>query len=385
MFLDIEPPVLAALSDDPYPIYKQLRDQGGCAYFEAADRYVIPRYKDVYELDRNPAVSAREDPSLMIRAMGLNMRRLDGQDNRRLRASCQDILRGTAFTSRWLGRFRAVADRLIDELHARGEADLVAEFAAPFAARAAKLVIGIEDLDDRDVAAASQALMDAVANYEDDAQVWARCQWANRLIDDAVSRWRGRARPGTVLRSMLDAGLTNDEIRANVKLFVGGSINEPRDLISSAVWALLRDPVQVGLVRADPALLSAAVEETLRWLSPIGMVPRSIQADTVIAGVELRAGTPVWVLVASANRDERRWEGPDAFDLRRASQGHVAFGHGPHVCLGAFMARRTIGATVLPAIFNRFEGLNLAAGFEPQPRGWVFRGLETLEVTWSTA
>jgi cytochrome P450 len=184
---------------------------------------------------------------------------------------------------------------------------------------------------------------------------------------------------------MLDAGLTNDEIRANVKLFVGGSINEPRDLISSAVWALLRDPVQVGLVRADPALLSAAVEETLRWLSPIGMVPRSIQADTVIAGVELRAGTPVWVLVASANRDERRWEDPDAFDLRRASQGHVAFGHGPHVCLGAFMARRTIGATVLPAIFNRFEGLDLAAGFEPQPRGWVFRGLETLEVTWSTA
>jgi cytochrome P450 len=188
MLLDIEPPVLAALSDDPYPIYKQLRDQGGCAYFEAADRYVIPRYKDVYELDRNPAVSAREDPSLMIRAMGLNMRRLDGQDNRRLRASCQDILRGTAFTSRWLRRFRAVADRLIDELHARGEADLVAEFAAPFAARAAKLVIGIEDLDDRDVAAASQALMDAVANYEDDAQVWDRCEWANRLIDVAVVR-----------------------------------------------------------------------------------------------------------------------------------------------------------------------------------------------------
>ncbi|MBV9681612.1 MAG: cytochrome P450, partial [Solirubrobacterales bacterium] len=243
---------------------------------------------------------------------------------------------------------------------------------------------GIDDVDDRDVAAASQAFMDGVANHEDDPGVWARCEWANALIDDAVARWRERAAPGTVLRSMVDAGLTSGEIRANVKLFVGGSINEPRDLITSTVWALLRDPVQADLARSNRALLSAAVEEALRWISPIGMVPRSMRQDGVIAGVRLTAGTPLWVLVASANRDERRWENPDTFDLRRASQGHVAFGHGPHVCLGAFMARRTIGATVLPAIFERLEALDLAGGAEPQPRGWVLRGLEALEVTWST-
>ena len=375
---------LADLSDDPYPIYRRLREQGGCAYFEEMDRYVIPRFKDVYELDNNPAVSAREGSSLMFRAMGLTMRRLDGAANRRLRASCQSVLRGKAFTSTWLDRFRAVADELLDELHPRGHADLVAEFAAPFAARAAKLLIGIDDVDDRDVAAASQAFMDGVANHEDDPRVWARCEWANCLVDDAVSRWRGRAEPGTVLRSMVDAGLTTDEIRANAKLFVGGSINEPRDLITSTVWALLRNPVQADLARSNRALLSAAVEEALRWISPIGMVPRSMRQDGVIAGVRLTAGTPLWVLVASANRDERRWENPDTFDLRRASQGHVAFGHGPHVCLGAFMARRTIGATVLPAIFERLEALDLAGGAEPQPRGWVLRGLEALEVTWST-
>ena len=107
--------VLAELSHDPYPIYKQLRDGGGCAYFEAVDRYVIPRFKDVYELDNNPAISAREDNSLMTRAMGLNMRRLDGAANRRLRASCQTVLRGKTFTSTWLDRFRAVADELIDD------------------------------------------------------------------------------------------------------------------------------------------------------------------------------------------------------------------------------------------------------------------------------
>jgi cytochrome P450 len=384
MQTDIGAAVLAELLHDPYPIYKQLRDGGGCAYFEAVDRYVIPRFKDVYELDSNPAISAREDNSLMIRAMGLNMRRLDGAANRRLRAACQTVLRGTTFTSTWLDRFRAIADELMDELHARGHADLVAEFAVPFAARAAKLVIGIGDLEDDDVAAASQAFMDGVANHEDDPRVWSRCDWANSLIDDAVARWRGRAEPGTVLRSMVDAGLTMDEIRANVKLFVGGSINEPRDLITSTMWALLRDPVQSCLVRRNPALLAPAAEETLRWLSPIGMVPRSMREDGVIAGVRLRAGTPLWVLIGSANRDERRWANPDTFDLRRASHGHVAFGHGPHVCLGAFMARRTIGATVLPAIFERLADVDLALGGEPQPRGWVLRGLDTLKVTWST-
>jgi cytochrome P450 len=376
--------VLAELLHDPYPIYKQLRDGGGCAYFEAVDRYVIPRFKDVYELDSNPAISAREDNSLMTRAMGLNMRRLDGAANRRLRAACQTVLRGKTFTSTWLDRFRAVADELMDELHARGHADLVAEFAVPFAARAAKLMIGIGDLEDDDVATASQAFMDGVANHEDDPRVWSRCDWANSLIDDAVARWRERTEPGTVLRSMVDAGLTMDEIRANVKLFVGGSINEPRDLITSTMWALLRDPVQSWLVRRNPALLAPAAEETLRWLSPIGMVPRSMREDGVIAGVRLRAGTPLWVLIGSANRDERRWANPDTFDLRRASHGHVAFGHGPHVCLGAFMARRTIGATVLPAIFERLADVDLALGAEPQPRGWVLRGLDTLKVTWST-
>ena len=125
------------------------------------------------------------------------------------------------------------------------------------------------------------------------------------------------------------------------------------------------------------------MEETLRWLSPIGMNPRRVQQDTVIGGVELRAGAPLGVLVASANRDERRWENPDEFDLRRASQGHVAFGRGAYVCLGAFVARRTIGAIALPRIFGRLPDLALADGFKPRLRGWVFRGLNRLDVTWS--
>jgi cytochrome P450 len=249
-----------------------------------------------------------------------------------------------------------------------------------------RLLLGTGDPGDRELDRASRAFIDGISNYDDDPDVWARCEWASRLVDDALERWWARAPEGTVLRAMIDsAAMSEEEIRANIKLFVAGALNEPRDLIASTVWAVLRDPVQASLVRADPGLLPAAMEETLRWLSPIGMAPRQVQADTVFGGVELAAGTPLGVLFASANRDERHWDNPDEFDLGRAARGHVAFGHGPYSCLGAFLTRRAVGAIALPAIFGRLRGLNLADGFEPQPRGWIFRGLEKLEVTWPAA
>ncbi len=371
------------LSRDPYPVYCRLRDEGRCVYLQAARRYVIPRWKDVVELDRNPAITGREENSLMTRAMGRTLRRTDGETHVRLRGAFQGPLTGQAFTTRWIGVFRGIARELIDEIMPRGHASLVADFASPFAARTLKLLLGIGDVGDKELDRASRAFIDGIGNYADDPDVWARCQRASRLVDDALDRWSGRAPEGSVLRAMIDsAAMSEEEIRANIKLFVSGALNEPRDLIVSTVWAVLRDPVQASLLRADPGLIPAVLEEALRWLSPIGMVPRQVQRDTMFGGVELAAGTPLGVLIASANRDERHWDNPDVFDLRRESRGHVAFGHGPYFCLGAFLTRRGVGAVALPAIFGRLRGLDLADGFEPRIRGWIFRGLNELEVTW---
>jgi len=379
-------PTIAELSKDPYPIYRQLRDEGPCVYLEAAHRYVIARWKDACEIDQNPAITVREDNSLMTRALGLTMRRTDGETHARLRGAIAGAVTGRAFTSKWFGVFSDVARQLIDELQARGRAELVEDFATPFAARTLKLLLGIGDVDDRELDRASRAFIDGISNYTDDPDVWARCERASQLVDEALERWRSRAPEGTVLAAMIDSGeMSEAEISANLKLFVAGALNEPRDLLVSTVWAVLRDPVQASLVRADAEQLPAAMEEALRWLSPIGMAPRQVQADTVFGGVELAAGTPLGVLFASANRDERHWANPDTFDLRRASRGHAGFGRRPYTCLGAFVTRRGVGAIALPEIFGRLRGLDLADGFEPQVRGWIFRGLETLEVTWSAA
>jgi Cytochrome P450 len=125
-----------------------------------------------------------------------------------------------------------------------------------------------------------------------------------------------------------------------------------------------------------------AAEPDSLWMSPIAMYPRYVSSDTRLGDVELAAGSRVGVMLASANRDERHWEKPDRFDLRRATQRHVAFSRGPNVCLGAFVARLQVGRAALPRLFERLPGLRLATGCEPQQVGWVFRGLASLEVTW---
>ena len=368
---------------DPYDVYRRLRDAGPCVWLAPARRYVLPRWDEVFALDEDPAFTAAEPDSLMTRAMGLSMLRTDGAIHQRQRRAAHRVLRAKEFDACWSGMLAGVADELLDEIEQAGRADLVADFAGPYAARTLKRMLGLDDVADVDMQVWSQALIDGVGNYADDATVWSRCREAGAGIDAAVSRARGRAREGTVIHAMLsDAAITYDEVLANVKLFISGGLNEPRDVIATTAWALLRDPEQAALVRADPAAFAAATEESLRWMSPIAMYPRYVSSDTQLGDVALAAGDRVGVMLASANRDERHWEEPDRFDLRRATQRHVAFSRGPHVCLGAFVARQQVGRAALPRLFERLPDLRLATGLPPRQVGWVFRGLASLEVTW---
>lgn len=376
---------VAELVRDPYEVYRRLRDAGPCVWLSPARRYVLPRWDEVAALDENPAFTAAEPDSLMTRAMGLSMLRTDGDDHQRQRRPAHRVLRAKEFQTYWSGMLAGVADELIDEIQAAGRADLVRDFAGPYAARTLKRMLGLDDVADGDMQIWSQALIDGIGNYADDATVWRRCREAGAGIDAAVARARDHARDGTVIRAMLsDQAVSYEEVLANVKLFISGGLNEPRDVIATTAWALLRDPEQLALVRADPGAFAAGTEESLRWMSPIAMYPRYVRSDTRVGDVELAAGSRVGVLLASANRDERHWVQPDRFDLRRATQRHVAFSRGPHVCLGAFVARQQVGRAALPRLFERLPGLRLAVGFAPRQVGWVFRGLASLEVTWDT-
>jgi cytochrome P450 len=371
------------LSRDPYPVYRRLREEGACVWLDAARRYVVARWEDVVALDERPEITAREDPSLMTRAMGRTMLRVDGAEHARLRAPAQAPLRFRGFAARWGDMLAREADALLAPVRDRGHMEVVGEFAGPFAARTLKLLLGLHAARDADLEFASQAFIDGIGNYADDAQTWARCERANRLVDEAISTDWDRAQDGTVLRALIDAGTLGEaEVRANIKLFISGGLNEPRDVIATALHALLADPEQEALAREDPENLAKATEESLRWMSPIGMFPRVVQADTELGGVALEAGTRIGVLIASANRDERHWQDPDRFDLRRATVKHLAFSRGPHVCPGAYVARQQVARAALPALLA-LPRVRLA-GTDVPYRGWVFRGPARLQITWDT-
>jgi cytochrome P450 len=371
----------AELSRDPYPAYRRLRDQGACVWLEAAGRYVVPRWEDVVALDDHPGITAREDPSLMTRAMGRTMLRVDGEEHARLRAPAQAPLRFRGFAARWGDMLEGEAHDLLTPLRERGRMDVLRDFAGPFAARTLKVLLGLHAARDADLEFASQAFIDGIGNYADDADTWERCERANRLVDEAITVDWDRAEEGTVLRALVDAGTYGeDEVRANIKLFISGGLNEPRDVIATALHALLADPEQEALARDDPGNLAKATEESLRWTSPIGMFPRVVHEDTELGGVELAAGTRIGVLIASANRDERHWEDPDRFDLRRATVRHMAFSRGPHVCPGAYVARQQVARAALPALLA-LPGIRLATA-DVAYQGWVFRGPTRLDVVW---
>jgi cytochrome P450 len=317
----------------------------------------------------------------MTRAMGRTMLRTDGDEHARLRAPSQAPLRFRGFAERWGDMLEREAHALLEPHREAGHMDVLSDFAGPFAARTLKLLLGLDEAGDADLEFASQAFIDGIGNYGDDADTWERCARGNRLVDEAIDAAWDRAGEGTVLRALVDAGtLSEEEVRANVKLFISGGLNEPRDVIATTLHALLADAEQEALAREDPENLARATEESLRWVSPIGMFPRVVREDAELGGVALEAGTRIGVLIASANRDERHWEDPERFDLRRGTTRHLAFSRGAHVCPGAYVARQQVARAALPALLA-LPGIRLA-GDVPY-RGWVFRGPAQLPVAWS--
>lgn len=391
--MDVEKQVdLAKLNIDPYPTYKRLRDEETISWVGAANRYLVTRWDDVIHVDtHHDLFVAAETNSLMTKAMGLTMLRTAGDTHDRLRKAAEEPLKPKVVRQRWIDMLNEVANGLIDRFVGRGECELVSEFCSPFASRTLKNILGLQGASDEDMQKWSQAFIDGTGNYADDPDVWARCEEANREVEESIGENLPRVKSepdGSVLSAMTQAmvsgELTLDEIQSNIKLFISGGLNEPRDAVAIAVWGLLTRPEQVAMVREDPSLFATAAEEALRWISPIGMYPRQVTRDTELAGVKLEEGDRLGVVVASANRDERHWDDPDRFDITRGKSKHLAFGLGPHYCLGTWVARQQLGATALPTLFERLPGVRLNLDHPPEFWGWVFRGLTHLHLQWES-
>jgi len=181
------------------------------------------------------------------------------------------------------------------------------------------------------------------------------------------------------LQASGEAPLSDDEVRINLQaLLVGGNLTTT-DLIGNGVWLFLTHPEQLAALKSDPGLASQAVEEVLRYEAPVSATSRIAEADKQVAGCPVKEHQVIFCSLASANRDAEIFDAPNRFDITQKRPSHVAFGGGPHICIGAPLARME-AKRVYQKLFERYPDMKLPE----QDIAWralpFFRGIETLMV-----
>ncbi|WP_431044009.1 cytochrome P450 family protein [Streptomyces sp. P1-3] len=397
---------------DPYPAYAWLRDHAPVhrtALPSGVEAWLVTRYADARQaladsrLSKNPvhhSENAHGKGKVGIpgeRSAGLmtHLLNIDPPDHTRLRR-----LVSKAFTPRRVAEFaprvQDLTDRLIDGFAARGEADLIHEFAFPLPIYAICDMLGVppEDQDDfRDwagmmirhgggprggVARSVKKMRTYLAELIHRKRESLREDGADDLIS------------GLIRASDHGEHLTENEAAAMAFILLFAGFETTVNLIGNGTYALLRHPeqrkrFQAALADGDEALLATAVEELLRYDGPVEIATwRFATEPLVLGGQRIAEGDPVLVVLAAADRDPERFERPDVLDLARADNQHLGYGHGIHYCLGAPLARLE-ARTALATLLSRLP--DLALDGDPSDLRWrgglIMRGLRTLPVTFT--
>jgi cytochrome P450 len=204
-------------------------------------------------------------------------------------------------------------------------------------------------------------------------------------VSDAVSPALDREPAASLLAAAAGeaGGLERERVISNAAVMLFGGIETTDGMIANAVLHLLSRPDQLALVKPDAGLLANAIEESLRLEPAAAVVDRYATADIELTGAPIGRSELVRISIAGANRDPAVFPDPDCFDVRRVNaHRHVAFAHGPHVCIGMHLARLE-AHTAVARVLERLRDLALAPGPEPAPRGLVFRKPDALRVRWT--
>ena len=320
----------------------------------------------------------------MVQLMGQNMMRKDGPDHMAERKTIFPAVSPKTVKNVWKTEFEEFTDSILENVKPEGRGDLV-NIARQICGDALRVMTGLRNMTWQEIDRTSQGMIDGCANYAGDKQIEARCHDCTASIDRHIDEMAEVLRncPDTSLLSVqLAAGMSMEQIKANIKLAISGGQNEPRDVIAGIVWALLTHPDQLALVLSGEATWMQAFEEYTRWQSPIGMSPRQMARDYELHGVTLNTGDRIFLMFGSGNRDEANFDRPDYFDVAQDASASIAFGAGPHFCAGAWASRCLIAEVVLPRLFKSLPNLHLDGS--TVMGGWAFRGPTTTPVAWDT-
>ena len=366
---------LHALDRDPFPIYRRLRAEAPVVRVKAAGRTLLTKAVDTKYVKDNPELFSSDDPNTpMKRAFWAHtLMRKDGAEHLRERMAMAPAFAPKVIRDDWVPQYQKIAEDYVARLP-RGEVvDLFPALSGPYCARGLAVLLGIEDASDEQMQRWSQALIDGAGNFGWRDEPFARADRANEemhaLFDSLQDRHRAEPN-NSALSVMLNADDPIDEkqIYANIKIAIGGGINEPRDALNTIVVGLLSNPDQFAQVKRDGDW-DKAFEEGVRWVAPISASSRLATQDTEIRGYIIPKGDTVMTIQASANRDEDVVEDGEIFNVYRDKILHQSFGNGPHFCQGTHVARRAVAQVMLPLLFDRFPNMSL-----PDPDAVIWRG-----------
>ena len=390
-------PLLPEFHANPYPFYKRLREKEPI-HQSPMGFWVLTRYEDCVAVLRDQRFGREEFQQMLTAVYGdetekpalpRSMLFRDPPDHTRLRA-----LVSKAFTPRMIETMREhiqeIVDRLLDRVQDAGRMDVIEDLAYPLPVTVICEMLGVPVDDHASIRGWSADIarsLDAIGLPSDEGIV-ERGRKSRRALGDYFRRLvpERRARPQDDLLSGLLAAeeqgdkLTQDEVIAMcLLLFIAGH-ETTVNLIGNGTLALLRHPDQLTKLRAEPALIGNAVEELLRYDSPVQRTARITTTEVELAGQLLPKGALVITALGAANRDPAQFADPDRLDVTRKDPRHISFGFGIHFCLGAPLAR-VEGQLALGTLLRRAPDLALAEVNPEWRESSVLRGLKRLNVT----
>jgi cytochrome P450 family 142 subfamily A polypeptide 1 len=374
---------------DPFPAFAWMRENAPAYFDESSGVWGITRYADIKEISKDPdtfsnAGGIRPDSDALPMMIDTDA----PEHVRRRRLVSEGFTPGRIRESE--AGIRTICDAIIDQVCEAGSADFVRDIAAPLPMIVIGNMLGVAPEARDDLLRWSDDMLKALGSPDPgamDRAAMAAMEYTEYITAVAEQRRRDNKSDdliGTLVHAEIDGDRLDESslIYESLLILIGGD-ETTRHVISGGMYELLCHPDQFAELTADRSLMPKAVEEMLRWVSPIKNMARQMTRDVEFEGETLRQGQKLLLLYPSANRDERMFDRPEEFDIGRTPNDHMAFGFGSHFCLGNRLARMEL-TVMFERLLDRLPDLALADDVEPPRRAANFvSGYETMPVVFS--